>query len=600
MKTSDIRIYLVLLLRCQVQAIQRKLHSRVLPAYDQDWNYVRLINKNEFYLNAVDSDGKSLPMMAAESGQWDMVHRLREKGADINLRDNLQRSVLHIASFHRRWDDIKMLITNGSNINAVDRLGRSATIIAVSYKEWDIVQWLIEQGADLNSRDGYGRSILLLAASQNNWRFVKWLLSKGADPKIADQSRRTLLHLAAMADNLDVVQILVEEFHVDFNEEDRAGNTAINMAAISNDPTSSVYKYLVYKRDKVTEKFRRVKLVFTNAEFFRLSFYIIEEIKSKELIDTLYNLTYDVDDQIKGLNEDLVALDDYKEDLEDFYKKKTIALGVGIAGAVVGAVANICVPGAAAVGAAVSTAAGIASATFSRPDFPKLNIDKYGDYAGFVIEVALEDVNKVIGEIRIFQEKVSKINKNFEKYGIRKNVLTTIEKLESADTNEYILNEVDVHANKLFDESERKVRIINSKKRSYGVSEEEKDNIIQVTMEVKVIVELITTGVKEILELRKQSDDDMENIAKIRKIVEIRIRQLKKFKDKIKTDMLPVITNMKKDIEKAQDAIAKMTNVRLSLENWRVDSALRNAQVYLSMMTEGFEEKKNILICSDQ
>ncbi|PSN51351.1 hypothetical protein C0J52_07912 [Blattella germanica] len=253
----------------------------LLAAKRKDWNYLKTLAEKGANLNIADGDGKTAVMWAADSGNWDMVHWLLGKGADINIQDNLLRSVLHIATTDKRWHDIRMLVNNGSNINATDHLGRTPLIISASQEKWDTVQWLISKGANINARDGFGRSILLLAASSNNWQLVKWLLIKGANPTVTDRQGRTVLHLAAGSSNLEVVQLLVEEFGANFEQEDKLGNTPINVAAIHNDPSGLVYNYLISIRQN---KYPNINYRANNAK------YVIKNVSLINRAQRTFNL----------------------------------------------------------------------------------------------------------------------------------------------------------------------------------------------------------------------------------------------------------------------------------------------------------------------
>ncbi|PSN49901.1 hypothetical protein C0J52_14952 [Blattella germanica] len=298
-------------------------NSFLVAACNNNWDLIKLFTDNRYDMNYAKEAGTTAILWAAETGKWDIVHKILEGTAYINLQDNFKRSILHVASANNQWELVKILVNNGSNINAIDNFGRTSVIIAASMRKWDVVQWLILRGANIDSRDGFGRSILLLAASSKNWELVKWLLIKGADPSVTDRQGRTVLHLAASVSNMEMVQLLVEDFGMNYEQQDKTGSTPVNLAATHNDPTGLVYKYLVSMREKKSSNtngsFRGIGMNLSNYENLVIQFKDIEdEIRIKP--DPVHEVTIfeggRISEAVEEVDEKLQLLTSFRDKVD--------------------------------------------------------------------------------------------------------------------------------------------------------------------------------------------------------------------------------------------------------------------------------------------
>ena len=106
-----------------------------------------------------------------------------------------------------------------------------------------IVEKLLANNADVGAQKKNKSDATFLAAQQGNLEILKLLLTK--DPNYVDRKKgyegRTPLGAAAMQGHLQVVQYLVNEWHVDIDSQDDYKYTALMYAAHYNHPTAVTF-----------------------------------------------------------------------------------------------------------------------------------------------------------------------------------------------------------------------------------------------------------------------------------------------------------------------------------------------------------------------
>ncbi len=100
-------------------------------------------------VNAENTDGLPLLMIATSSGKFDMVEKLLSKGADVNAKDRSGRSALMIAAANGQLTMVNALIAKGANVNAKSDDDRTVLAFAIKTGKWDIVEKLILAGAEV-------------------------------------------------------------------------------------------------------------------------------------------------------------------------------------------------------------------------------------------------------------------------------------------------------------------------------------------------------------------------------------------------------------------------------------------------------------------
>ena len=203
----------------------------------------------------VDSQGRTLLMLAAMNGCKEQVKMLLRQGADPNLQDEDGRTALSLAAEKCLADMVeaslkeddntdsaddysilpenakiaRLLIENKADIDVRDNEGRTPLSYAAGAGNEAVVSLLLGKGADLGSRDEQRWTSLLCAAERGHAAVVSLLLEKGADPNVRDEDGWTPLLSAADSGDEEVVSLLLEK-GANPNCQDDEGRTAVELA----------------------------------------------------------------------------------------------------------------------------------------------------------------------------------------------------------------------------------------------------------------------------------------------------------------------------------------------------------------------------------
>jgi ankyrin repeat protein len=193
--------------------------------------------KNDYKVNAQDSDGRTALMLAAQNGHKDIVEVLIGGGAKVNAKASDDCTALMLAAQNGHKDLVEYLLGKGAKVNAKASNGCTALIIAALNGRKDVVEALICKGADVNAQKFDGSTALMYAAWNGHKDLVEYLLGKGA--KVNAQKSNgwtafgwTALMIAADSGHKDVVEVLIDG-GADVNAQDSSGCTALMLAAIN-------------------------------------------------------------------------------------------------------------------------------------------------------------------------------------------------------------------------------------------------------------------------------------------------------------------------------------------------------------------------------
>lgn len=116
-----------------------------------------LLPSNPKGVNAVNSDGYSLLVLATYRGNNDVARFLIENGADIN-GSSTYGTPLMAAVVKGNTAIVKLLLDRKADTGVPDASGNTALIYASLFKKYDIAELLVKANANIDLKDIRGNS----------------------------------------------------------------------------------------------------------------------------------------------------------------------------------------------------------------------------------------------------------------------------------------------------------------------------------------------------------------------------------------------------------------------------------------------------------
>jgi ankyrin repeat protein len=210
------------------------------------------LSRENFNIDAQDSDGNSALEWACTRGDHKTVKWLLDHGADVNLANlNNGRTPLMAACACASLPCVELLLNHNADVNVENFWGLDAMIYlcnedrspqpvtdivhaakmlisrgiklsprgvhrvsclsrAARTQLIPVMELILEQGVDIDLRNQFGSTALSSSVAWSASRSVKFLLDQGASYTEADIDGRTLLHVAALNASIDIVDVLRE------------------------------------------------------------------------------------------------------------------------------------------------------------------------------------------------------------------------------------------------------------------------------------------------------------------------------------------------------------------------------------------------------
>jgi ankyrin repeat protein len=281
--------------------------TSALTAYPHTQNGVLLTGLEEgvSYVGqtVLPKGGWSAAMFAAREGAVDAIRALGEAHANLDVLDPEGTSALIIAIINGHYDAAAALVEKGANPNLADIKGMTPLYAAVDMHTLattfgrpdpprpviegsiEAIKTLLAAGANPNARLkatvlkrvydagdnrlGEGATPLMRAARGGDGVVMRLLLAAKADPTLTQKSGNNPIILAAGASAgraatdeetrvteakaLDAIKVAVDAA-VDVNAVNAAGDTAMHLAASTNQGSPSIIRFLAEKGANVNVK----------------------------------------------------------------------------------------------------------------------------------------------------------------------------------------------------------------------------------------------------------------------------------------------------------------------------------------------------------
>lgn len=156
-------------------------------------------------VNAVDTEGAPLLVIATKLGNESLVDLLLKRGADASIRDRNGLTALARASEDGNGRITELLLSRDKQRGSADLLG------ACEKGKTKMVKLMLDRGADINARGSDGGSPLMIAAGKGHLELVEVLLSKGADATAQDNRGFTALAWAYSPTAMNVTPFRVQK-----------------------------------------------------------------------------------------------------------------------------------------------------------------------------------------------------------------------------------------------------------------------------------------------------------------------------------------------------------------------------------------------------
>lgn len=131
-------------------------------------------------IDAIDVNGRTALMDAAEFGGNDVVSRLLDAGANPNVTDGDGESALLKAIRANDTAAVDSLLSRGARTDLKDQHGNTALHFAARYQSLPILERLIQANARLDVENARGMSALTIASRRDDTRLARALRRAGA------------------------------------------------------------------------------------------------------------------------------------------------------------------------------------------------------------------------------------------------------------------------------------------------------------------------------------------------------------------------------------------------------------------------------------
>lgn len=131
--------------------------------------------------------GKTVLMLAAQSGDPGLVERVLRAGADVEHDNGRGGTALMYAATRGHAAVVARLVEAGADLDRQAANGWTAVMLATAKGHREVIGQLAAAGADLDRADVYGWTPMMRAAEQGDSTTQSLLLALGADPGLRNE-----------------------------------------------------------------------------------------------------------------------------------------------------------------------------------------------------------------------------------------------------------------------------------------------------------------------------------------------------------------------------------------------------------------------------
>ncbi|XP_052076996.1 ankyrin-3-like [Mytilus californianus] len=185
-------------------------------------------------VNQMDTNKVTPFMLACSSGNIELVKFLLTKDVHINAFNSLGSTPLLEACIKNNVKVISVLLQNKAKVDCFNKNGDTPLHLACQSGHTAIVNLLIQYDINscINKPNVKGYTPFYLAIRNGQNKIAKSLIKYGADPNYQNEDGSTPLHIACETNKFEIVKTLLEQYHVDFNKEDKKDRTPLDVAKI--------------------------------------------------------------------------------------------------------------------------------------------------------------------------------------------------------------------------------------------------------------------------------------------------------------------------------------------------------------------------------
>jgi ankyrin repeat protein len=208
--------------------LPKRNHEFIIAAAAGDLARVKLLLKLDVTIDAIDNEGCTALMRAAQGGHLAVVKLLfKHNAATHNTVDNTGRNALMFAAKAGHVEVVHLLLDNAGVVDAVDNTNFTALMFAAEAGHFAVVNLLLERGAAIAAINHAGCTALMIAANSRMLAVVSLFIEFGESIEaVSNVNYADLLLSAAGAGHVKVVRLLLDS-GVNINAANISGNTAL-------------------------------------------------------------------------------------------------------------------------------------------------------------------------------------------------------------------------------------------------------------------------------------------------------------------------------------------------------------------------------------